>query len=93
MKLVKESIRPNDAVDELMLEALADLEHDRWSNWQSYLHEQCKKNPDGSLIIPADKVERWEKQIATKYKDLTEKEKDSDREEARKTMKVIKKYV
>lgn len=82
----------SDAKNELMLEALADLEHDRWSHWQGYMHSLCEKNEDGSLTIPAEKVERWERQINTKYKDLTEKEKDSDRDEARKTMKIIKRY-
>lgn len=66
-----------------VMEILADEAHKRWSHWQKYLHSKCVKNPDGSLTIPASLVERWERQIATDYKDLSEKEKDSDREQAR----------
>ena len=35
---------------------------------------------DGSCIIPKDKVERWTKQMNTDYKDLSESEKQSDRD-------------
>jgi hypothetical protein len=73
-----------------LLELLADLEHDRWSRWQQYLHSQCIKNKDGSLTIPKEKVDRWERQIATDYSELTEDEKESDRKEARKALKLIK---
>ena len=85
MKLVKESLTESDE----LIEKLADLEHDRWSRWQQYLHSQCTKNKDGSLTIPKEKVDRWERQIATPYSELSEKEKDSDREEAMKTMELL----
>lgn len=62
------------------LEALAALEHERWSHWQRYLHEQCESNSDGSLTIPAELVTRWKRQMSTPYQLLTEKEKNSDRE-------------
>ena len=62
-------------------EQLADIEHQRWVDWQKYLHSVCVKNADGSLTIPKSNVEHWERQINTNYKDLTEKEKDSDREQ------------
>ena len=90
-QFVTESLRHKE-VESLMLEALADLEHDRWSGWQEYLHSQCLKNKDGSLTIPAELVERWERQINTRYKELSEKEKESDRKEARKTIEIINKY-
>jgi hypothetical protein len=94
-KSVNESMRPaiQMEIEDMMIETLADLEHDRWSHWQEHLHSLCEKNPDGSLTIPAEKVERWERQINTKYKDLSEKEKDSDRDEARQTVEAIKKYM
>ena len=92
MKLVKESLR-HEEIEGLMLEALADLEHDRWGHWQSYLHSQCIKNKDGSLTIPKELVDRWERQISTKYSELSEKEKDNDRKEARNTIEIINKYI
>ena len=70
-------------------EKLADLEHQRWSNWQRYLHSICIKESNGDLTIPAKSVKHWERQIATNYKDLTEKEKDSDRKEVDKVIKLF----
>lgn len=67
-------------MDELF-EQLAAIEHERWADWQKYMHGRCVKNPDGSLTIPADLVERWERQIVTPYEQLTEAEKASDREQ------------
>ncbi|MFW6311994.1 MAG: hypothetical protein ACOC1K_07145 [Nanoarchaeota archaeon] len=78
-------------MDKEILEELANLEHERWSRWQKYLHSQCKRNNNGSLTIPADKVKHWERQIKTPYKDLSDKEKDSDRKEARKTLNLLTK--
>lgn len=34
-------------------------------------------------------ISQWKKQIKTDYKDLSEKEKDSDREWARKVLKIM----
>lgn len=64
-----------------MREQLADLEHQRWAGWQRYLHSRCIKLPEGGLVIPAEFVRRWERQMDTHYKDLSEKEKQSDREQ------------
>ena len=62
-------------------ERLAAIEHDRWAGWQEYMHSICVRNADGSLTIPKESVEHWERQIATPYSELSEKEKDSDREQ------------
>lgn len=62
-------------------EELSAIEHERWAHWQAYMHSKCKKQPDGSLIIPADLVETWERQIHTVFNDLSDKEKQSDREQ------------
>lgn len=70
--------------DELF-EKLAAIEHERWAHWQKYMHSQGSREPTivstGDLVIPSVLVEQWERQIATTYADLTEKEKDSDREQ------------
>jgi len=74
-------------------EDLADLEHQRWSRWQKYLHSKCKKLRNKDLVIPNALVERWTRQTNTDYKDLTRKEKDSDRKEADQTIsKILEKY-
>lgn len=74
-----------------LLEDLAAIEHERWSHWQRYLHSQCRPDNDGSLVIPADLVVRWTKQMETPYDALGEKEKDSDREQVRRYLPVIAK--
>ncbi len=68
------------SMDELK-EKLAVIEHDRWADWQRYVHDLCAKLPDGSLRIPAGKVKHWEGQIKTRYVFLSQKEMDSDREQ------------
>jgi hypothetical protein len=74
---------------ERLIETLAAVEHERWSHWQRYVHQHGVSQLDGSLVIPADLVLRWEKQINTPYSELSEKEKESDREQVRKYMPLI----
>jgi len=76
-------------------EALAALEHDRWGRWQRYLHGKCDKHfeEEDSLLIPEESVRHWERQIATPYAELSEREKDSDRKEADRTIEVIRHFL
>ena len=76
-----------------MIEKLSDIEHDRWCNWQKYLHSCCIKNQDGSLTIPKKYVEHWKYEINTKYKDLPENIKESDRKEVYKIIPIIDEYL
>ncbi|PDT05476.1 hypothetical protein, partial [Rhizobium sp. M1] len=64
------------------LEGLAHIEHERWSHWQKYMHAKGIRQTDGSLLIPADLVAQWDRQIATPYAELSENEKDADSDEA-----------
>lgn len=75
--------------DPELLEKLAAAEHERWAHWQRYLHQQCTPGPDGSLTIPADLVRRWTVQIDTPYADLTQAEKDSDRDQVERYLPLI----
>jgi Integrase core domain len=50
-----------------LLEQLAAIEHERWSHWQRYLHEKAERQPDGSLLLPAELVARWDAQMNTPY--------------------------
>ena len=72
-----------------LIEELASVEHERWSHWQRYLHEQCVSGADGSLTIPADLVRQWTTQMNTPYTQLSEKEKDSDREQVQRYLPII----
>ena len=74
---------------EAALDALAAIEHDRWAHWQLYVHSKATRNEDGSLTIPVDLVERWERQITTPFDDLTTQEKDSDREQVRRYLPTV----
>ena len=76
---------------EKIIEELAELEHKRWSSWQRYCHDMILKN--GGKITSPYPFEQWERQIKTPYSELSEKEKESDRKEARNTLKIIKKYI
>ena len=65
----------------VVMEELAGIEHKRWAHWQSYMHSKGTRQADGSLLLSADLVAHWETQIATVYEGLSEKEKESDREQ------------
>jgi hypothetical protein len=72
-----------------LMETLAEIEHERWSHWQRYLHSQCRPGVDGTLIIPAQLVSRWTEQLSTPYVELPETEKESDREQVRRYLPAI----
>lgn len=84
LKQLKESLKNGEG-----METLADIEHRRWAKWQSYLHSLCIKNEDGSLTIPKERVDLWNKEIETPYCNLEEKLKEYDRAEVRNTLKEI----
>lgn len=74
-----------------LVDALAAIEHARWAHWQNYVHDQCEQHADGSLRIPADLVKRWKRQIETPYSELTEDEKNSDRQQVLRYLPTIAK--
>lgn len=83
-------------------EELSDLCHQQWSGWMEYQFEKSSaltiinhfvniKNEEDVLsetfcVIPKWAEERWQKQLKTKYEDLSEEEKNSDRKEADKIL-------
>lgn len=74
-----------------LIEKLANYEHERWSRWQKYVFGKCIPNEDGSLTIPKEYVDRWNKQINTNYFDLSNCEKESDMNEAIAILNIINK--
>ena len=72
-----------------VVEQLTSIEHDRWAHWQRYIHTHCERRADGSLVIPPDLVARWERQIETAFVDLSEDERESDRQQVRKYLPVV----
>jgi hypothetical protein len=72
-----------------LADQLAAIEHERWSHWQRHLHSKGERQPDGSILLPAGLVARWEKQAATDFVDLSEREKESDREQVNRYLPII----
>lgn len=79
-----ESLRQPD-----VLSKLAEIEHERWAHWQRYVHESCRQQEDGSLVIPAELVQRWERQIATPFSELSQDERDSDIEQVERYLPAV----
>ena len=79
-------------MDNKLLEKLAELEHKQWACWTKYMLD--KLYPIMSPDALADKcrledLHRWERQIKTKYKNLSEEDKEKDRIWARKVLDAI----
>jgi hypothetical protein len=74
---------------EAAMENLASIEHERWAHWQRYMHSKGERRPDGSMVIPADLVAQWSRQIETPYEALTPDECESDREQVRRYLPAV----
>lgn len=74
-----------------LFEALAAVQHEIWASWQSYLHSKGHRENDGHghLRLPGGYVDSLERQIRTPYAELTEEEKNGDREQVRKFWPLI----
>ena len=72
-------------------EKLANIEHQRWSDWQSWCHKILRENCPSEQMEKV--LEKWDKQIATSYENLTEKEKDSDREQVFRYLPIVEDFV
>ena len=75
-----------------MIEELAEFSHSSWSGWMKYLFSKSTSDEDEREVIPKELVDRWKRQLGTDYKDLSEGEKESDRDEAKKILKIVNKY-
>jgi len=67
------------------------LEHQRWTRWQKYCHKVLRKE------CPSPELERvlarWDRQINTPYSELSEKEKESDREQVREYLPLVEEII
>ena len=74
---------------EELREQLAALQHQQWSGWMLYLFSKSYTSVNGDTTIPREFASRWMRQCDTKYADLPESEKESDRIEADKYIPII----
>ena len=61
-----------------IIERLAAHEHEQWAHWTRYMLDN----------LTEENIARWRQQIETDYQDLSESEKESDRQWARKAIAV-----
>jgi len=62
-------------------EKLAAIEHERWTDWMRYLFGKGYRREDGAIILGKHDVKRWMIQCGTDYAELSELEKQSDRDQ------------
>lgn len=74
-----------------LIEHLADIEHQRWADWQEWCHKVLRENNPSPE--QGDILERWDRQIETPYADLSEREKQSDRDQVMRYWPVIEDYI
>lgn len=74
----------------ILQENLAEIQHEIWATWMIHLFRVSIQNEDGTYTIPIEKVERWKRQIAASYDELTELEKKGDREQADKVISILR---
>lgn len=72
-------------------EELAALAHRQWTAWMEYMLK-CGEFVNGTWVMPAKNLARWERQMGTEYANLPESEKPLDREQADLYLEVFTQY-
>lgn len=70
------------------LERMSDEVHQIWAQWMMYMFKHGLPRPGGGWIMDDAVYKRWQRQMKTPYAQLSEKEKESDREIARRYLDV-----
>lgn len=69
---------------EQLREKLAEIEHERWADWQRWMHTKFVEHSDGKgkfVCLPTEIFSAWQRQLETDYADLSDREKASDMEQ------------
>lgn len=77
----------------VLKDKFAEYAHEAWAGWMNYLFSKSYLDDKGNAIIPKEFVDRWFRQIHTLYKDLPEKEKESDRAEAMAMLQILRRSI
>ena len=83
-------MQESQLLTENICENLAALAHEQWSGWMEYVFNKSQDNVDGTVTLPKWAVDRWKRQIDTPYHMLSEEEKNSDRQEAKRVIALIR---
>ena len=70
-------------------ERIAAVQHAIWAHWMRYMFSRGTFNDDGTWTMPKDKVKRWTDQMRTTYQELSETERESDRDQADKVLAIL----
>ena len=89
--MTKPNKAPSSDTNELR-EKLADIEHQRWSDWQKWCHQVIRENVPRTDELEAV-LARWDRQIDVPYELLTDSEKASDMEQVDRYWPLIEKYI
>ncbi|MCP4405032.1 MAG: hypothetical protein GY801_47990 [bacterium] len=73
----------------MLREKLAEIQHEIWAHWMKHQFSVGTFNDDGTWTMPCEKVQQWRRQMDTPYAELSEPEKESDREQADKILPII----
>ncbi len=76
-----------------LIEQLADKEHASWAHWMEYVFSKCAFTMHGDAVIPMELALRWKIQANTPYARLSEREKQSDRDEVAHILPIINEYL
>lgn len=84
----------------VLLEKLAELEHDQWSEWMNHFftrfQESNLSHENGEVYynikILSSEIVEWERKMNIKYIELLDHEKESDRKFARKVIELLKRF-
>ena len=90
-------------MNEELLEALAESEHEKWTHMSRYILERLDLVLSSGLatigrndllhLTTTSALKRWRHQIVTPYSKLTDVEKQPARARARKTLKIFQRFV
>jgi len=84
----KEPLVRKPVENSILLEKLADLEHKQWGIWMTWLFS-ISKTKGSDVTQRKERWTQWRREANTPYGQLSEREKDSDREFARRVLKVL----
>ncbi len=89
-----QNLQSHDKLDELR-QQLASIEHERWSDWQRYMHDKMRLIPDsgGDMRVWESDYKHWERQIVTPYAELSPAEQKSDMEQVERYWPLITAYL